>query len=78
MLDRPLDPETRIVSRKTVPPLPATSLSVSTHPTCMSWDLDELMPGNAFSSGRRLLHCMAARLNDMVQKSYGGGKPGAG
>jgi len=36
------------------------------------------MPGNAFSCGHRLVHCMAPRLSDMVHDMHGGGEPGAG
>jgi len=36
------------------------------------------MPGNAFSSSRRQVHCMASGLNDMVRDMHGGGEPGAG
>jgi len=39
---------------------------------------DERMPGNAFSSGRRLIYCAAARLSDMFHDVHGGGTPSAG
>ena len=62
------------------------SFLAGTHPSLRSdldrvrcaLDQDELMPGNAFSCGHRLVHCMAPRLSDMVHDMHGGGEPGAG